>query len=97
MAGVRPEVSDTDWADLASARWRRVRWRVGLGPEDAQCAAFGTPLHREGTYYRRPVYTDGSRWLSQQAYDEMRRRTAGERASRRSGERAQEPPHSPDA
>ena len=92
----RPDPGDAVWDALSESRWRRVRWRKGLGPPDAVCAAFGTPLHRDGTYYRRPVYTDGSRWLSQQAYDEMRRRTAGERASRRSGERAQEPPHSPD-
>jgi len=51
------------------------------------CVAYGTPIHRAGTYYVRPAYTDGSDWLCQQAYDEMIRRTAGRRASRRSGSR----------
>ncbi|GAB5535739.1 MAG: hypothetical protein Rubg2KO_19880 [Rubricoccaceae bacterium] len=72
MASVRPTVDDAVWADLASRRWRRTRWRNGLA-EDARCAAYGTPIHRRGTYYRRPAYTDGSLWLSQQAYDDLRR------------------------
>lgn len=75
MPSVRPPVSEAVWADLASRSWRRVRWRAGLG-EDAVCAAYGTPIHREGTYYRRPAYTDGAVWLSQQAHDELRRRSA---------------------
>ena len=96
-APVRTEPDDALWADLAARAWRRVRWRVGLGgapddgaPDDgapgdgARCAAFGTPLHRAGTYYRRPVYTDGAVWLSQQAFDEMTRRAGGGRASRQS-------------
>jgi len=41
--------------------------------EDATCAAYQTPIHRTGTYYRRPAYTDGTVWLSQQAYDDLRR------------------------
>jgi hypothetical protein len=83
MSASRPQPDAAFWADLARSRWRRVRWRKGLGPPgDARCAAFDLPLHRAGTYYRRPVYTDGTRWLSQQAYDEMVRRTAGHRASR---------------
>ena len=40
----------------------------------ARCAAYGTPIHRAGTYYRRPAYTDGERWLCQQAHDELVRR-----------------------
>jgi hypothetical protein len=36
-----------------------------------------------GSYYVRPAYTDSAVWLSQQAFDEMVRRTRGERASRR--------------
>ena len=43
-------------------------------PAEAVCVAFGTPLHRAGTYYRRPVYTDGAVWLSQPAFDEVTRR-----------------------
>ena len=85
MAGVRPDHDDAFWAGLAARPWRRVRWRVGLGeaPDaEARCAAFGTPLHRAGTYYRRPAYTDGTLWLSQQGFDEMTRRTGGGRASR---------------
>ena len=72
MASVRPTLSDAAWADLASRRWRRTRWRTGMGA-DAACAAYGTPIHRAGTYYRRPAYTDGALWLSQQAYDDLRR------------------------
>ena len=96
MSGVRPDPGDAAWTALASASWRRVRWRQGLGPAGAVCAAYGLPLHRAGTYYRRPVYTDGTRWLSQQAYDEMMRRTAGRRAPRQSGGRPPAPPHTPD-
>ena len=84
-AGVRPEHDDAFWADLAARPWRRVRWRAGLAEalgvptddDEARCVAFGTPLHRAGTYYRRPVYTDGAVWLSQQGFDEMTRRTGG--------------------
>lgn len=94
MASVRPEHDDAFWEALAARPWRRVRWRRtrtpdvsdparGAPPEGAVCAAFGTPLHRRGTYYVRPAYTDGERWLSQQAYDELVRRTRGGRASRR--------------
>ena len=95
MKPERTSPESVGWAELAASRWRRVRWREGLGPQGATCAAFGTPLHRVGTYYRRPVYTDGERWLSQQAYDEMVRRTGGLRASRRSSARPPGPPDSP--
>ena len=84
---VRPVPDDALWADLAARTWRRVRWRVGVvdvpgDPQaEARCAAFGLPLHRAGTYYRRPVYTDGALWLSQPAFDEMTRR-AGRALSR---------------
>ena len=73
MASVRPTVSEAVWQDLGNRTWRRVRWRAGLG-EGARCAAYNTPIHRTGTYYRRPAYTDGERWLSQQAHDELVRR-----------------------
>lgn len=56
-------------------------------PADACCVAYGLPIHRAGTYYVRPAYTDGQSWLSQQGYDEMVRRTAGRRATRRTGRR----------
>ncbi len=72
MASVRPEVDDARWADLATRHWRRTRWRKGMA-EDATCAAYGSPIHRNGTYYRRPAYTDGALWLSQQAYDALRK------------------------
>ena len=77
MASVRPEHDAAFWAGLAAREWRRVRWRVGVAdvPAEAVCVAFGTPLHRAGTYYRRPVYTDGAVWLSQPGFDEMARRT----------------------
>jgi hypothetical protein len=72
------------WEDLASRRWRRVKWRRSTGePLEETCAAYGTPIHRAGTYYLRPAYTDGEFWLSQRAYEEMVRRTTGRRASRR--------------
>lgn len=71
MASVRPQVDDAVWADLAARRWRRTRWRKDLSPE-ATCAAYGTPIHRAGTYYRRPAYTDGALWLSQQGHDALR-------------------------
>ncbi len=76
MPSVRPEHDDDFWAALAAREWRRVRWRAGVAdvPAEARCAAFETPLHRAGTYYRRPVYTDGGAWLSQPAHDEMMRR-----------------------
>ena len=92
MGAARREHDGAFWDALAAADWRRVRWRRSRSPEappeGAVCAAFGTPVHRAGTYYVRPAYTDGERWLSQQAYDEMVRRVDGRRASRRSGRRA---------
>ncbi|OZC03116.1 hypothetical protein [Rubricoccus marinus] len=101
MSTVRPDPGDEVWDDLAQRRWRRIRWRQttdptpeaasrrqrGAPPEDAVCAAYGSPIHRTGTYYVRPAYTDGEIWLSQQGYDALIRRTRGRRASRRSGER----------
>lgn len=91
MPSVRPEHDDAFWEALAARPWRRVRWRrtrtPGAPPEGAVCVAFGTPIHRRGTYYVRPAYTDGEDWLSQQGYDAMVRRTRGSRASRRSSPR----------
>ena len=91
MPSVRPDHDDAFWRALAERPWRRVRWRRQRSPEappeGARCVAFGTPIHRAGTYYVRPAYTDAGDWLSQQAYDEMARRVRRERASRRSGER----------
>ncbi|MEM0963975.1 MAG: hypothetical protein AAGK21_15720 [Bacteroidota bacterium] len=98
MRSVRPEHNDAFWETLADRDWRRVRWRRSRGdanprpgtdvpPEDAVCIAFGTPIHRTGTYYVRPAYTDGADWLCQQAYDTMIRRVRQRRASRRTGER----------
>ena len=99
MPSVRPERDDAFWEALAEAEWRRVRWRRSrtpdAPPEGARCAAFDTPIHRAGTYYVRPAYTDGARWLSQQGYDEMVRRTRRRRASRRSGGRPPGPSRSP--
>ena len=77
---------DAFWADLARRPWRRLKWRAADGAGDtATCLVYGTPIHRAGTYYLRPAYTDGEVWLSQRAYDEMVRRTKGQRASRRYG------------
>lgn len=91
MPSVRPQHDDAYWHKLAEGEWRRVRWRRSrtpdAPPDGAVCAAFGTPIHRAGTYYVRPAYTDGERWLSQQAYDEMVRRTRAGRASRRTSAR----------
>ena len=95
MMGPRRDPGDHVWDDLASREWRRVRWRRArtpeAPPEGATCAAFGSPIHRKGTYYVRPAYTDGTLWLSQQGYDALIRRTRGQRASRRSGERPEAP------
>ena len=91
MASVRPDHDDAFWEALAERDWRRVRWRRSRSPdappEGAVCVAYGTPIHRRGTYYVRPAYTDGTDWLSQQAYDAMVRHTEGRRASRRGGTR----------
>ena len=91
MASVRPEHDDAFWEALAARDWRRIRWRRSRSPdappEGAVCVAYGTPIHRRGTYYVRPAYTDGTEWLSQQAYDVMIRKARGRRASRRSGTR----------
>ncbi|HYE96233.1 MAG TPA: hypothetical protein VD962_08490 [Rubricoccaceae bacterium] len=76
---------DAFWADLARRPWRRVKWRRTVASPAATCLVYGTPIHRVGTYYLRPAYTDGAVWLSQRAYDEMVRRTKGPRASRRYG------------
>ncbi|MEM6783767.1 MAG: hypothetical protein AAF624_08540 [Bacteroidota bacterium] len=78
---VRPDRDDAFWAALAARDWRRSR----TAPPGTVCVAFGSPIHRRGTYYRRPAYTDGTAWLSQQAYDVMQRRrrgTSGSRATR---------------
>ncbi|MEL7360759.1 MAG: hypothetical protein AAFN13_01690 [Bacteroidota bacterium] len=75
---VRPDHDDAFWNALAKRDWRRSR----TAPLGAICLAFGLPIQRTGTYYRRPAYTDGTAWLSQQAYDTMMRRTRGERGSR---------------
>ncbi|MEM1054067.1 MAG: hypothetical protein AAGI52_00970 [Bacteroidota bacterium] len=91
MPTPRSEPSDEAWEDLARRRWRRRRWRKGEDGALAVCAVFGTPLHRAGTYYVRSAYTDGDLWLSQQGYDALIRRTRGQRASRRSGERPEAP------
>lgn len=95
MASVRPDHDDAFWEAVAARPWRRVRWRRARSPEappeGARCLAFGTPIHRAGTYYVRPAYTDGTDWLSQQAFDVMARRTQTRRASRRSGTRPEPP------
>ena len=91
MPSVRPVHDDAFWDALAERDWQRVRWRRSRSPvappEGARCVAYDRPIHRRGTYYVRPAYTDGADWLSQQGYDEMVRRTRRRRASRRSGER----------
>lgn len=76
------ERDDAFWEALAQRRWRRVKWRRE-GGELTHCHAYGTPIHRPGTYYLRPAYTDGEVWLCQRAYEEMVRRTQGRRPSRR--------------
>ncbi|HLT45737.1 MAG TPA: hypothetical protein VK002_00790, partial [Rubricoccaceae bacterium] len=82
MPSALPEHDDAFWEALARRPWRRVKWRATADAPEAVCVAFGTPIHRPGTYYLRPAYTDGEAWLSQQAYDEMIRRTRRRRASR---------------
>jgi hypothetical protein len=77
-------VTQADWENLAARPWRRVKWRRTTGePPSEVCAVYGTPIHRSGTYYLRPAYTDGELWLSQRAYEEMMRYMKGEAPSRR--------------
>lgn len=83
---------DAFWNDLATRTWRRVKWRKD-GPQAAlaRCVAYDRPIHRTGTYYVRPAYTDGEVWLCQQAYAEMIHRTQGRRPSRRYSQTRDEP------
>jgi len=82
------EHDDAFWAALAERTWRRVKWRRTSGePTTETCAVFGTPIHRRGTYYLRPAYTDGEIWISQRAYEELMLRTTGQRPSRAYGTR----------
>jgi hypothetical protein len=81
---MNPDHPDAFWQELARRHWRRVKWRRSSGePSSERCLAYGTPIHRAGTYYLRPAYTDGSEWLCQHAYEEMVRRTGGASPSRR--------------
>lgn len=83
MSSVRPEHDAAFWEELAGRSWKRIRWhRTDRSVETETCFAYATPLHRKGTYYLRPGYTDGEIWLCQQAYDEMIERVEGRRASR---------------
>ena len=83
MSSPLPEYDDTFWEELARRPWKRKRWhRTDGSVESETCFVYGTPIHRKGTYYLRPAYTDGDVWICQQAYDEMIARTTGERASR---------------
>jgi hypothetical protein len=89
MAGAGPEPGlpphdEAFWIELSEATWRRVR----LHSADARCAVFGTEIHRQGSYYVRPAYTDGVRWLSQRGYEALQHRIAGPGApARRYGRR----------
>lgn len=83
MPSPLPEHDDAFWESLAQRNWTRTRWKKSDDSQDMEkCYVYGTPIHRKGTYYRRPAYTDGDVWICQQAYDEMILRTTGERASR---------------
>jgi hypothetical protein len=82
------DLNDAFWAELAARPWRRVKWRRGREPAgQSRCAVFDTPIHRVGTYYLRPAYTDGEIWISQRAYEEMVRRTSDVPPSRSYGRR----------
>lgn len=81
---MRLDRDDAFWEALAERSWRRVKWRRSDGESPTErCVAYDRPIHRKGTYYLRPAYTDGEVWLCQQAYEEMIRRTEGRRPSRR--------------
>ena len=90
---VKLDRDDAFWEALADRPWRRVKWRRSDGdPPNERCIAYDLPIHRKGTYYLRPAYTDGEAWLCQQAYDELVRRTAGHRPSRRYSQPPEEDP-----
>lgn len=76
------QVSDEVWASLYESKWRRRKWRQEQSDEIATCCIYGTPIHREGTYYLRPAYTDGIRWLSAQAFRDWQK-WMGKRADNR--------------
>ncbi len=83
MSSVRAEHDDAFWLALVERPWKRMKWhRTDGSPQSETCFAYGISLHRKGTYYLRPAYTDGELWLCQQAYDEMIEQTEGHRASR---------------
>ncbi|MBL7980016.1 MAG: hypothetical protein JNN12_16885 [Bacteroidetes Order II. Incertae sedis bacterium] len=65
-----PEAIEPDWETLAQANWHRKKWRRSEA-SCSICCVYGTPIHYEGTYYLRPAYTDGQRWMSARAYREM--------------------------
>ncbi|HCR48121.1 MAG TPA: hypothetical protein PLL64_05865 [Rhodothermales bacterium] len=64
------EAIEPDWEALAQTDWQRKKWRQNETIYGV-CCVYGTPIHREGTYYLRPAYTDGKRWMSARAYREM--------------------------
>lgn len=60
------------WADLRAVRWRRKKWRPGSETsEDRRCVACGLVLHPAGSYYLRPAYWDGDRWMCVRCHHEM--------------------------
>lgn len=54
--------------------FRRTKWRRNEGEKNlARCMVCGLPIHRTGTYYVRPAYTDGIRWICSRDFRRLRR------------------------
>jgi hypothetical protein len=63
-------MNQIDWIALSKRNWKRKRGR-NVNDEIQLCCVFGTPIHRLGTYYVRPAYTDGELWMCKKAYQKM--------------------------
>lgn len=59
-----------EWAEIAEKTWIRRRWR-SINTEQDHCFVCEAPFNRPDTYYVRPAYTDGSRWMCASCFDEM--------------------------
>lgn len=70
----RGEQGEELWARFARSVWRRKKWRQ-TGEAPGRCALCALPFHRAGTYYLRPVYTDGTHWICRACHHALVLRT----------------------